>query len=96
MGMLVDKTNKDLYAWLLAQLNIKESQPRNQKKILQYVRYSNLTKWSIDEIQKCAKYSFENAKYNVVRIEDVITTIEGGKTPSTRRADYWGKELLEL
>ena len=94
LDIVVDKTKKDLYAWLLAQLNIKESQPRNQKRILQYVRYSNLKKWSIDEIQKCAKYSFENTKYNVVRIEDVITTIEGGKTPSTRRADYWGKDVF--
>lgn len=94
LDIVVDKTKKDLYAWLLARLNIKECLQKNQRRILQYVRYSNLKKWSIDEIQKYAKFSFENTKYNVVRIEDVITTIEGGKTPSTRRADYWGKDVF--
>lgn len=89
-----DKTKRDLYAWLLAQLNIKESSPRNIRNILRFVKYHNLKKWSIDEIQKYAKYSFENSKYNVVRIEDIVTSFEGGKTPSTKRADYWGKDVF--
>lgn len=90
----VDETKRDLYVWLLSQLNIKESTPSSIRKILRFVNYHNLKKWSIDETLKYSKYSFENTKYNVVRIKDVVSSIEGGKTPSTKRIDFWGEDIF--
>jgi len=61
---------------------------------LQFICYKELQKWAISEIYKGSKYSFDTAKYNIKNIGQVITFLEGGKTPSMTRKDYWGNDVF--
>lgn len=89
----INETNIEIREWLMNHLGISTNEIRANSK-LQLVNYRSLSKWSVEEIQRQEKFSFENSKYDVVRIEDVVTSIEGGKTPSTKRSDYWGKDIF--
>lgn len=88
-----ENTEIELKKWLIDHLGISINKETTNKNRLHFVKYRNLSKWSIDDILKVERYSFENSKYDVIRINDVITSFEGGKTPSTKRADYWGKDI---
>ena len=86
-------TEIKLKEWLIKYLGISINKENTNNNRLHFVKYRNLSKWSIDDILKVEKYSFDNSKYDVIKIGDVITSFEGGKTPSTKRADYWGKDI---
>lgn len=83
----------ELKEWLIDSLGISINKETTNNNKLHFIKYRNLSKWSIDDILKVEKYSFENSKYDVIRIGDVITSFEGGKTPNTKRTDYWGKDI---
>ena len=88
-----EKTEIELKEWLIGYLGISINNETINNKRLHFVKYRNLSKWSIEDILKVEKYSFENSKYDVIKFGDVITSFESGKTPSTKRADYWGKDI---
>ena len=88
-----ENTEIELKEWLMDYLGISTNKETINNNRLHFVKYRNLSKWSIDDILKVEKYSFDNSKYDVIKIGDVITSFEGGKTPSTKRADYWGKDI---
>ena len=74
-------------------LGISFNQEVNGHYKLQFIRYKSLEKWSIDEIKRYDKYAFNNAKYEIVKLGDIITSFEGGKTPSTNCKEYWGDDV---
>lgn len=88
-----EETEKETREWLMGYLGISVNDEIKSKYNLQFVRYKSLSKWSIEEIQRYDKYSFDQAKYEVKRISDVILSFESGKTPSTKRNDYWGENV---
>lgn len=88
-----DNTETELKEWLIDYLGISINKEIINNNRLHFVKYRNLSKWSIDDILKVKKYTFDNSRYDVIKIGDVITSFEGGKTPSTKRADYWGKDI---
>lgn len=89
----IKKINNGIREWLINYLGISINEIRTSSK-LQLINYRSLSKWSVEEIQRQEKFSFEYTKYNVVCLKDIITSIEGGKTPSTKRKDYWGKDVF--
>ena len=88
-----ENTETELKEWLIDYLGISINKEIINNNRLHFVKYRNLSKWSIDDILKVKKYTFDNSRYDVIKIGDVITSFEGGKTPSTNRADYWGKDI---
>lgn len=88
-----EETEKETREWLMGCLGISVNDEIKSNYNLQFVRYKSLSKWSIEEIQRYDKFSFDQAKYEVKRIGDVILSFEGGKTPSTERKDYWGEDV---
>lgn len=101
-----DKTNKanekekealklkdNITSWLCSSLGITINDVNGNRDRLLFINYRMLTKWSIDEILKYEKYSFKCAKYDVLKICNVVELLEGGKTPSTKRSDYWGDDV---
>ena len=52
--------------WLINYLGISINEIRNSSK-LQLINYRSLSKWSIEEIQKQEKFTFEYSKYNFAR-----------------------------
>lgn len=89
----VEEVDTEIKEWFIANLGISEYKIKRDNSILQFIKYRNLLKWSIEEIQRYEKFSFDQAKYEVKRIGDVILSFEGGKTPSTERKDYWGEDV---
>lgn len=89
----VEEIETEMRKWLMASLGISVNDAIRNKCNLQFVRYRNLIKWSIEDIMRSDNYSFDHAKYEVVKIGDVIMSFEGGKTPSTKRKDYWGEDV---
>ena len=84
------KVEDAMRKWLMDNLGISFNQEVNGHYKLQFIRYKSLEKWSIDEIKRYDKYAFNNAKYEIVKLGDIITSFEGGKTPSTNCKEYWG------
>jgi restriction endonuclease S subunit len=87
------KLKNNITTWLCSSLGITINNANCDREKLLFVNYRTLTKWSIDEILKYERYSFKCAKYEVLKISNVIELLEGGKTPSTKRADYWGNDV---
>jgi type I restriction enzyme, S subunit len=58
------------------------------KKGLNLIEYANLSKWSLNHINKDV-YDFESAKFKTERLKNLLTFFEGGKTPSKSRSDFW-------
>lgn len=87
------KFEKETRKWLMRYLGISVNDVIGNNCNIQFVRYRNLIKWSIEDILRSDNYSFDHAKYEVVKIGDVIISFEGGKTPSTKRKDYWGEDV---
>lgn len=79
--------------WIMDNLGISINNEVKNHYRLQFVRYKSLEKWSIDEIKRYNKYSFDNANYEVIKLSDIITSFEGGKTPSTLCKEYWGEDV---
>lgn len=88
-----DKVVKKAQKWLMDNLGIYINEEIKSHNILQFIRYKSLEKWSISEIQRYNKYSYEEAKYKVAKIGDIILSFEGGKTPSTKCKEYWGEDV---
>lgn len=88
------KLKDNLTSWLCSSLGIAINEVNGDRNKLLFVNYRTLTKWSIDEILKYDKYNFNCAKYDVLKICNVIDLFEGGKTPSTKRTDYWGNDVF--
>lgn len=87
------KVEDAMRKWLMDNLGISFNQEVNGHYKLQFIRYKSLEKWSIDEIKRYDKYAFNNAKYEIVKLGDIITSFEGGKTPSTNCKEYWGDDV---
>lgn len=87
------KLKDNITSWLCSCLGITINDANCDRDQLLFVNYRTLTKWSIDEILKYERYSFKCAKYEVLKISNVIELLEGGKTPSTKRTDYWGNDV---
>ena len=88
-----EEVDSEIKEWFIANLGISDNKIKRNNSILQFIKYRNLIKWSIEEIQRYDKFSFDQAKYEVKRIGDVILSFQGGKTPSTERKDYWGEDV---
>jgi type I restriction enzyme S subunit len=89
----VDEVVKETRKWLMNNLGISINNEIKSHYKLQFIRYKSLEKWSISEIQRYDKYSYEEAKYKVAKIGDIILSFEGGKTPSTKCKEYWGEDV---
>ena len=84
---------KETRKWLMNNLGISINNEIRSHYKLQFIRYKSLEKWSISEIQRYDKYSYDDAKYEVIKIGDIILSFEGGKTPSTKCKEYWGEDV---
>ena len=89
----VIKLKDKIKGWLCSYLGIHIDKKKDDRDKLLFVNYRTLTKWSIDEILKQERYSFKCAKYEVIKLYNIIELLEGGKTPSTKRADFWGNDV---
>ena len=86
--------NEDnLKKWLINRLSICTTQNIQSTSLIQYIQYSTINKWSINDILKSGIYNFSKCPYNVIPIGSVITYFEGGKTPSTKQPKYWGDDV---
>lgn len=63
--------------------------PVDEKSILQFVQYADITKWSLNHILKSQVYSFNKCNYDVVSFESILTRFDGGKTPSKNNKSFW-------
>ncbi|GAB1622367.1 hypothetical protein AAOGI_24170 [Agarivorans albus] len=86
-----DEMKKSVEQYLYAELGV-EYTPRKimeKNNILQFVQYSEITKWSLNHILKSQMYSFRSCTYGVVSFESVLLRFDGGKTPSKSNIDFW-------
>ena len=89
--IVINKNN--LKKWLINRLSICTTQNIQSTSLIQYIQYSTINKWSINDILKSGIYNFSKSPYNVIPIGSVITYFEGGKTPSTKQPKFWGDDV---
>lgn len=77
--------------YLFEELGIEENKDFEVKSGLNLINYSQLSKWALSHLNKDNVYNFENAKYKIEKIKNLLVFFEGGKTPSKARNDYWNE-----
>lgn len=60
---------------------------------LSFLAYSEIERWALSHLLKQRLYSYKNVKYPILPIKSLLTFIEGGKTPSTSRSDFWDGDI---
>ncbi len=78
----------DIEKYFFSVLGIDEKKDFELKKGLNFIEYANLSKWSLNHINK-DRYDFESAKFKTERLKNLLNFFEGGKTPSKSRSDFW-------
>lgn len=86
---------KSIEEYLLCELGIYTDNKNNktQSGYLQIVRFKNIEKWSIEKINNHGKFYFDKSKYPITAIKTIVKTIDGGKTPSTSKSEYWNGNI---
>lgn len=79
----------EIEKYFFEELGIEESKDFEVKSGLNLINYSQLSKWALSHLNKDNVYNFENAKYKIEKIKNLLVFFEGGKTPSKARNDYW-------
>jgi len=85
----VNKLEKNVDNYLLDTLGIKKNKDKKIIRGLQIIKYSNLSKWSVDFLLKENFLNIEDGKYKTLSFKEVITFFEGGKTPSKSKSYFW-------
>lgn len=82
---------KEIEEHLLFELGIYTEDKKNNTHsgYLQLARFKNIEKWSIEKIYNHGKFYFDKSKYPITAIKTIVKTIDGGKTPSTSKPEYW-------
>lgn len=57
--------------------------------LLSFISFKEIERWAISHINKNQKFSFKAVKYEIKPIKQLIVQLEGGKTPSTTRKEFW-------
>ncbi len=78
----------EIEKYFFSALGIEEKKDFELKKGLNLIEYANLSKWSLNSINKNI-YDFKSAKYKTEQLKNLLTFFEGGKTPSKSRKDFW-------
>ena len=86
---------KSIEEYLLCELGIytDNKNSKTQSGYLQIVRFKNIEKWSIEKINNHGKFYFDKSKYPITAIKTIVKTIDGGKTPSTSKSEYWNGNI---
>ena len=79
----------EIERYLFEELGIQNNNILVEKKGLNFIKYSKLSKWAISHLNRGNIYDFENGKYKYEKIKNLLIFFEGGKTPSKSRIDYW-------
>lgn len=74
-------------------LGVKNKKNERLKEGLNFISYSNLTKWSLNQIMRGNKLIFSNSKYGTDKIKNLLIFFEGGKTPSKSQNNYWNGNI---
>jgi type I restriction enzyme S subunit len=82
----------EIEKYFFSVLGIDERKDFEIKKGLNLIEYANLSKWSLNHINKDV-YDFESAKFKTERLKNLLTFFEGGKTPSKSRKDFWDGKI---
>lgn len=83
---------KEIERYLFSKLGIDEKKDFQLKKGLNLIDYTNLSKWSLNHINKDI-YDFESSNYKTEHLKNLLSFFEGGKTPSKSRSDFWGGNI---
>lgn len=86
---------KKIEEYLLRELGIYTENKKNKAHsgYLQLVRFKNIEKWSIEKIYNHGKFFFDKSNYPITTIKALVKTIDGGKTPSTSKSEYWNGSI---
>lgn len=82
--------------FLFSSLGIIKKDALNKKNIsnlLDFISYKDIERWALSYINKNQKFSFKNAKYEVKSLKQIISSFDGGKTPSTSRKEFWNGKV---
>ncbi len=93
-GLTTQAINLDseIEKYFFSVLGIDDRKDFELKKGLNLIEYANLSKWSLNHINKDV-YDFESAKFKTERLKNLLTFFEGGKTPSKSRSDFWNGNI---
>lgn len=89
------QVEKEIEEYLLNELGIytKDKSNNAHGSYLQLIRFKNLAKWSIEKIHYEGKYCFDKSKHPITTIKSIIKSIDGGKTPTTSKLEYWNGNI---
>ena len=88
----INEIECEIVKYFQSVLGIDEKKNFELKKGLNLIEFTNLSKWSLNHINKDA-YDFESAKFKTERVKNLLTFFEGGKTPSKTRSDFWDGDI---
>lgn len=79
--------------FVFSELGVKKNNETHFFSGLNFLTYKEIERWALSHLLKQKLYSFKNVKYQVQPLKNLLTFMEGGKTPSTSRSDFWGGDI---
>jgi restriction endonuclease S subunit len=65
----------------------------NKSSLLSFISFKEIERWAISHINKNQKFSFKAVKYEIKPIKQLLMQLDGGKTPSTTRKEFWDGDV---
>lgn len=82
----------EIETYFTEKLGIKAGSGIGLKKGLNFIEYSEILKWSLDTMNK-VQFTFDKSNFKTEKLKNLLTSFEGGKTPSKARKDFWNGNI---